>query len=61
MLCVIYFISIFNLVLFRKEPSDDGGCEIKHYLVEGLDLTMGNVWASLAMTDTGDARSIETG
>ena len=44
---------------YRKEPKDDGGCEIKHYVVECLDVTMGNLWVSLTMTDSGEPRSIE--
>ena len=39
---------------YREKPEDDGGTQIKHYLIEILDSTLNNIWTTIAMTDTGD-------
>ena len=43
----------------RKEPKDDGGCELKHYIVECLDLSMGNMWVTVAMAEGPHTTQIE--
>jgi len=43
-----------SMVVQWEKPEDDGGTQIKHYLIEILDSTLNNIWTTIAMTDTGD-------
>ena len=46
-------------ILFRKAPKDDGGCPIKHYIIDLLNATTSNLWTTVAMSDSGQDTSME--
>ncbi len=49
-----------NLKLHWSPPKDNGGTEIKKYIVEALDTTTGNgAWTEVAQTASGTERSIK--
>merc|ERR1711963_35803 len=49
-----------NCVVHWGPPKDDGGTEIKKYIVEQLDVTAGNGnWTECAQTQTGSERAIK--
>jgi len=49
-----------NLMLHWNPPKDNGGTELKKYIIEALDTTTGNgAWTEVAQTDTGTQRSIK--
>ena len=49
-----------NLMLHWNPPKDNGGTELKKYIVEALDTTTGNgAWTEVAQTDSGTQRSIK--
>ena len=43
-----------SMLVQWEKPKDDGGTPIKHFLTEILDLTINNIWTTVAMSDTGD-------
>ena len=54
-----FYLKIFQLNKYYKNrtpPADDGGCSIKHYIVESLDFTTSNIWSTVAMSESGDQR-----
>ena len=55
-----------NCVVHWTPPKDDGGTEIKSYIVEALDVTEaasggagGGKWHAVAQTDTGSSREVK--
>lgn len=48
-----------SVVVTWKRPTDDGGTPIKHYIVEIIDFSTNNMWASMGMTEDGDTTSLE--
>jgi predicted phage tail protein len=49
-----------NLMLNWSPPKDNGGTDIKKYIIEALDTTTGNgAWSEVAQTSSGTERSIK--
>ena len=49
-----------NCVVHWTPPADDGGTDIKSYVVEAIDITAGNgKWSQVAATDGGSPRDIK--
>ena len=47
-------------MLHWAPPKDNGGTELKKYIIEALDTTTGNgAWTEVAQTNTGTERSIK--
>ncbi len=49
-----------NCVVHWTPPQDDGGTEIRHYIVEALDVSQfGSKWSQVARTKGGGDREIK--
>ncbi len=57
--CTVSDVFYDNCMVHWTKPEDDGGTEIKSYVVEALDVTAGGKWSPVAHTDTGGETEIK--
>ncbi|XP_059094392.1 twitchin-like [Tigriopus californicus] len=57
--CTVTDVFHDNCVVHWAPPVDDGGTEIKNYVIEAMDVSAGGQWKTCAKTHTGGERQIK--